>query len=213
MREPCTLNPMSDAECYDDYESVEEYYSTKSEEGMQDSECSDSCESAGEYYSTESDEDIRIRHRPHFASNGVAKKRKKSSELSMDGVYVIEDGNGRVYVGKSNHIDRRIAEHMRGHGTEFLDKRSITRIMNLAEGSQQDLESWERAETLAQMYRKGVNNVRGWMFTSSTLSDVQQQEAFRQICEKFDLCRKCGHNNHFADKCFARKKAFWVTRV
>lgn len=195
---------MSDSDCFESA-SEYEYYSTDSEDDIRASD------SNYKYYSTDSYNVLRTRYRPPAAQSRIVKKQK--IDTCMVGVYVLEDCNGRVYVGKSNNISRRICEHKSGNGTSFLDKRSITQIMNLTDGSAQDLESWERSETLAQMHRKGINNVRGWMFTTATLSDSQQEDAFKQVCEKFDLCRKCGHNNHFAVNCFARKKAFWVTRV
>jgi hypothetical protein len=61
------------------------------------------------------------------------------------------------------------------------------------------------------MYRRGINSVRGWMFVSKTLSKEQTESAFNQVCERFDLCRKCGRNSHFASACFAKSKAQWAT--
>jgi hypothetical protein len=61
------------------------------------------------------------------------------------------------------------------------------------------------------MYRRGINSVRGWMFVSKTLSEEQTESAFNQVCERFDLCRKCGRNSHFASACFAKSKAQWAT--
>ncbi len=86
------------------------------------------------------------------------------------------------------------------HGT-FQETPTLTLRQGL------DLESWERNETLFRMKIHGVDNVRGWMFTSSVLSDDDKDSAFRQICEKFDLCRKCGREGHFADSCYATTRA------
>jgi hypothetical protein len=42
------------------------------------------------------------------------------------------------------------------------------------------------------MKKLGISNVRWWMFSSVNLSDNEYADAFRWICEKFDLCRPCG---------------------
>lgn len=138
-----------------------------------------------------------------LCSNEPGSKRRKT------GVYVLGDEGGRMYVGKSQDVERRIEQHRSGEGTQFLHGR-LRRLVVGEAGTERDLESWERNETLARMYRHGVGKVRGWMFTSARLSAEQEELAFGQICEKYDLCRQCGRNTHFADKCFARSRAFWA---
>ncbi len=60
------------------------------------------------------------------------------------------------------------------------------------------------------MYLTGIDQVRGWMLTSPTLSPIDKRDAFRQVCEKFDLFRKCGRHTHFANECRAKAVAFWA---
>lgn len=137
-------------------------------------------------------------------------KRHRAMTSAKAGVYVLGDERGRMYVGKSQDVERRIEQHLAGSGTEFLTRGQIRRLEVGEAGTERDLESWERNETLARMYKHGVDKVRGWMFTSVGLSAEQEEQAFAQICEKYDLCRQCGRNSHFADKCFARSRAFWA---
>ena len=137
-------------------------------------------------------------------------KRHKPMSSAKAGVYVLGDEKGRMYVGKSQDVDRRVEQHLAGEGTQFLTGNDVRRLKVGETGSEVDLESWERNETLARMYKHGVANVRGWMFTSIRLSAEQEEQAFGQICEKYDLCRQCGRDTHFADKCFARSRAFWA---
>jgi len=125
------------------------------------------------------------------------------------GVYAVQDSSGRIYVGKSNDRVARIRQHQAGQGTSFLSG-TITEIPLSTAGSQNDLESWERNETLSQMYLKGIDQVRGWMFASPTLSPIDRRQAYQQVCEKFDLCRKCGRHTHFAYECRARSVAYWA---
>lgn len=125
------------------------------------------------------------------------------------GIYALQDSSGLIYVGKSVDRAKRIRQHRSGQGTSFLSG-EINEIPLSTIGSIHDLESWERNETLSQMYLKGIDQVRGWMFSSPTLSPIQKRQAYQQVCEKFDLCRKCGRHTHFANECRARSLAFWA---
>jgi len=115
------------------------------------------------------------------------------------GVYVLEKADGSLYVGKSGNISERIMQHAMGEGASCA-RGFVRRVPPLTE-CVGDREAWERSETLARMRRHGVSNVRGWMYTTPTLSDAQRDHAFRQVCEKMDLCRRCGLEGHFAGSC------------
>ena len=141
---------------------------------------------------------------------GTAPKRMRSVRPHLareSGVYALMDGAGRVYVGKSANIARRIEEHRQGNG--FLDRATLRRIPTLTNGPKGDLEAWERGETLAQMRRRGLGKVRGWRFTG----EGGREEAFREVCERFDLCRRCGRAGHFAGGCPGRGRAKWAVIV
>jgi hypothetical protein len=129
-----------------------------------------------------------------------------------EGVYVVMGiPSGIFYVGKSNDIDCRINDHKNGNGALCIaGDTSIVQVPPITSGSISDLESWERNETLTRMKTHGIVRVRGWMFTSSVLPPKDVEYAFRQICEKFDLCRKCGHESHFAEQCFSVRKPDWA---
>jgi len=132
----------------------------------------------------------------HWASECYAKsalgKRKESSTRA--GVYVVEYNNGNIYVGKSNDIDARIQEHKRKHG-------KLREINGLATAIPQDLEAWERSEFLAQVAEHSIDYVRGWRFTKTNLSKQDLDEVEAELREKYDLCRLCGAQGHFANEC------------
>ena len=145
---------------------------------------------------------------------------KRSEKEENDGVYVLKESpNGRFYVGKSKDVPARIREHMTGSGTTccHFDENSelVDPITSAIYNSdyEKDLESWERIETLTRMYEYGIDKVRGWIFTAGILSRADKDSAFLQICERFDLCRRCGRATHFAGQCKAMSKIQWGERM
>jgi predicted GIY-YIG superfamily endonuclease len=123
---------------------------------------------------------------------------KASVELE-GGVYVLQMPNGSFYVGKSVNIQERIKQHTEGNGASCA-RGKFRRVPPLT-ASCEDLEAWERAEVLARMKKHGIRKVRGWMYTNPDFTESQVDHAFSQVCEKYDLCRRCGRGGHFAVEC------------
>jgi hypothetical protein len=132
----------------------------------------------------------------------------KAAETLEGGVYVLQRPDGGFYVGKSCNIQERLRQHREGTGAACA-KGKCRRVPPLTPACD-DLEAWERSEVLARMYRHGVANVRGWMFTTQELGEAEAEQAFRQVCEKFDLCRRCGRRGHFAADCRAHGRPEWA---
>lgn len=124
---------------------------------------------------------------------------QKSLETLEGGVYVLARPDGSFYVGKSCNIKERMRQHAEGSGASCA-KGPCRRVAPITQPTE-DLEAWERAEVLARMRKHGLGKVRGWMYTSPDLSEAQREHAFSQVCEKFDLCRRCGRAGHFAASC------------
>ena len=122
------------------------------------------------------------------------------------GIYALKSQTtGITYVGKSNNIDTRIRQHRLLNGDDILIREPL-----VSHGHVNDLESWERNEVLTRMYRNGFESVRGWRFTGRDRLSLEEKRFARDdIIEKFDLCRRCGRNNHFTNNCFARTAAAW----
>ena len=123
------------------------------------------------------------------------------------GVYVLgfEGLPFSRYVGYSERIDARIEKHRNGGGATCLKGAiNIVRLPTLtATGSSPD--SWEREETLTQMFLHGVDNVRGWHYcTPSALFPTLRQEAVKNICSHRSLCTRCGGSGHFIKDCIGQ---------
>jgi predicted GIY-YIG superfamily endonuclease len=119
-------------------------------------------------------------------------------------IYALELEDGRVYVGSSRNVDRRVAQHQSGSGSAFTRayKPTGVRLPRLGNISG-DGDAAERDETLRYMYERGIAFVRGWKFTQVAMPPEEFDEAEANIRELFDLCRKCGYKGHFMAQCKA----------
>lgn len=139
-------------------------------------------------------------------------KRVKFSGLEC-GIYVLkfnDAGQPSFYVGKSNDIAQRLEQHAKGSGAACVSGRSFTRVPVVSKGSVNDLEAWERAEVLELMFQYGINAVRGWKYTLCSMPLEQKLSAFDDVCERFDLCRKCGRGSHFVNECHTVTTDRWT---
>lgn len=139
-------------------------------------------------------------------------------------IYVLELEGGKVYVGKSNDVSRRLLQHMKGMGSEFTKKwkptgKILPRLGDLhGSGDGPERCVWPanpllllvfranlyfayRDETLRQMSLRGVDNVRGWKYCRKTLSREDRNDIDTNMRELYDLCRICGKAKHFARQC------------
>ena len=140
------------------------------------------------------------------ARNGVAaaSQRVRAIPVGKEGIYVLELAQGRVYVGHSSDMKRRLQQHMSGQGAAFTKAFPPTGVLlprlGMVTGS---FEAAERDETLRYMFLRGIPMVRGWKYTRVYMADDEQQDAEENIRELFDLCRRCGHPGHFITQCKA----------
>lgn len=117
-------------------------------------------------------------------------KLRKEDLPHLPGVYVLELENKCIYIGKSNqNVDARVKEHFNSGGSAFTKKFKPIRQLEPLTQPTTDLESYERAETLEQMWVNGIKNVRGWQYTKLFLTEFEYESIFRQMCERKDLCR------------------------
>ena len=119
-------------------------------------------------------------------------------------VYVLELEDGRVYVGSSRDVPRRISQHAAGSGSAYTKIYRPTGVQLPRLGNVEgDGDAAERDETLRYMMLRGVPFVRGWKFARVDMPPDEFDEAESNIRELFDLCRKCGYKGHFCTYCRA----------
>lgn len=135
------------------------------------------------------------------AGEKAPEKTSKKPELS---VYILELEDGRVYVGSSRNVERRIEQHVCGNGSAYtrIYKPTGVRLPRLGNISG-DGDAAERDETLRYMYQRGIPFVRGWKFTQVAMPPEEFDEAEANIRELYELCRKCGFKGHFITQCKA----------
>lgn len=134
----------------------------------------------------------------------LSAQRLRGIPMGREGIYILELAQGRVYVGHSCDVRRRIQQHMSGQGAAFTKAFPPTGIilprLGCVTGS---AEAAERDETLRYMFLRGIDFVRGWRYVRVYMQEAEQQDAEENIRELFDLCRRCGHPGHFVTHCKA----------
>jgi predicted GIY-YIG superfamily endonuclease len=145
-----------------------------------------------------------LRHASKAQKMKVPQRILTLNSVPEDDIYVLELTQGRVYVGRTSDMRRRLSQHMSGQGSAFTQAFPPTgtllprlgRVTGSAEAA-------ERDETLRYMFLRGVQLVRGWKYTKVHMAEDEQQDAEENIRELFDLCRRCGHPGHFMTQCRA----------
>jgi predicted GIY-YIG superfamily endonuclease len=123
---------------------------------------------------------------------------------SRPSVYILELDGGRVYVGSSKDVPRRLSQHAAGSGSAYTRIYRPTGVQLPRLGNVEgDGDAAERDETLRYMMLRGVHFVRGWKFARVVMPPEEFDEAEANIRELYDLCRKCGFKGHFCTYCRA----------
>jgi len=133
-------------------------------------------------------------------------------EPKLNSVYILELEQGRIYVGSSKDVKKRVAQHMSGTGSAYARAYKPTGVLLPRLGNVGgNGDAAERDETLRYMMLKGITNVRGWKFSQVAMSQTELAEAEANIRELFDLCRRCGCQGHFMMQCRASVDRLGVT--
>ena len=123
-------------------------------------------------------------------------------------VYVLRLKEGKYYVGESINVRKRVWTHVNLNGAAWTRQYGV--IGRIPTISPQMGALWELNETLEQMRLRGIDNVRGSMFSNIRLTQDQRKVAASLYCEKENLCRQCGSHTHFEAQCEQSSKTPWM---
>lgn len=130
------------------------------------------------------------------ASANAAGSRNAHDEEEATILYVLKLESSKCYVGSTNNLDRRFAEHLGGTGSAWTAKCSPLEVVHQQPGSC----FFEDATVLMCMSRFGINHVRGGTCSQIHLSRDHRKHIKEQLRHANNLCFNCGSSRHFANK-------------
>uniref|UniRef100_A0A6C0JPV8 CCHC-type domain-containing protein n=1 Tax=viral metagenome TaxID=1070528 RepID=A0A6C0JPV8_9ZZZZ len=115
-------------------------------------------------------------------------------------IYILRLQGGRYYVGKTDDVDRRYQQHMKGYGSAWTKKYSpICIAKQIPNASPFDEDRY--VKEYMDIY--GIQNVRGGSYVSIKLTEEQENALKLEIRAATDKCTRCGRDGHFAKNCYA----------
>ncbi len=131
----------------------------------------------------------------HPYSNNSSKRRFETDDV--DGhVYVLRLEGGKYYVGQSKNKQRRIDAHKDGKGADFTKTYRVIDDETPMTSPMKELNTWEEIETLKQMHKHGIDNVRGSTWCNIVLTDNDKMNIKNRMSTALNLCYKCNSNQH-----------------
>lgn len=116
----------------------------------------------------------------------------------MTTVYVLKLANDKWYVGRTDDVTRRFAQHQTGEGAEWT---KIHRPLTIEHTYPNSSVFDEDKYTKELMGRYGINNVRGGAYCKVNIDQYTRQFLIRELRGASDCCFKCGGNDHFIKDC------------
>jgi len=120
----------------------------------------------------------------------------------MSIVYVLELKNGKYYVGVTDNVDKRFAQHLTGDGgaawtklhepIKIIEERISTSLFD------------EEKVTKDYMLKYGIENVRGGPYSAVELDSAKLESLEQSIWSATDSCMRCGRTSHFISNCYAK---------
>ena len=117
-------------------------------------------------------------------------------------IYILRLQGGKYYVGKTDDVDRRYQQHVKGYGSAWTKKyKPISIAKQIANASPFDEDRYVKE----YMNIFGIQNVRGGSYVQIELSDEQENALTLEIRGATDKCTQCGRSGHFVKDCYAKK--------
>jgi predicted GIY-YIG superfamily endonuclease len=113
-------------------------------------------------------------------------------------IYILKLEKGKYYIGKSNKLKKRIADHFDSYGSGWTKKYKPVKVIETINNCDKFDED---KYTLKYMEKYGVNNVRGGSFCEIKLDNDNSNTINKMLDGANDKCYNCGKKGHFATQC------------
>jgi len=119
-------------------------------------------------------------------------------------LYVLPLEHGHYYVGKTNNMRRRLAEHLEGKGAgarwtmmhkPLPEAEPVLRPFHAG--------GWFQEDNLTKEYmvKYGIDKVRGGSYCRAVLSGAEKHMLRKEFNHDDDRCTSCGSHVHFRNEC------------
>ena len=120
--------------------------------------------------------------------------------MDTTNIYILSLQGGRIYIGKSNDVQKRFNEHKSGKGSSWTSKyKPIEILKEIPNASPFDEDRYVKE----YMMKYGIENVRGGSYCTLELTDEQIASIQKEIRGATDCCSRCGREGHFVKYCNA----------
>lgn len=113
-------------------------------------------------------------------------------------IYILELEKGKYYVGRTEHKKNRINDHFLGRGSLFTRKYKPKKLLQTFSNCD-EFDEDKYVFKLMDVY--GIENVRGGVFSSLTISDNDRSYIEKRILGASDRCYHCKSPDHFIREC------------
>jgi predicted GIY-YIG superfamily endonuclease len=130
----------------------------------------------------------------------ISKSDQKKSEDTTLSIYVLKCEKGKYYVGKTRgEVTSRFRQHLtQDRGSSWTLRFQPERILAIYPDSE---DSDENKVTKEWMKLKGIENVRGGLYTSIEINEDVVEQLKSEFRSDYDECFVCGGTDHFAGSC------------
>jgi predicted GIY-YIG superfamily endonuclease len=114
-------------------------------------------------------------------------------------VYNLELVEGKTYVGITNDMTRRLAQHLTLQGAQWTKRFKVIRLRHSESFTKQSKEQMAQIEdnfTLSAMSRQGIENVRGGSWSNVQLIPLEIERLLTLVKPIEGKCIICGKPEH-----------------
>lgn len=120
----------------------------------------------------------------------------------MSYIYGLQLENGKYYVGRTDNVENRYQQHVRGEGAVWTKiHKPIRIILMVLSTSPMDEDKY----TKEFMSKFGIDNVRGGSYVTFELDQHTKEFLQKEIWGSLNYCTNCGQAGHFINNCTTKK--------